>query len=252
MSMFNNPTLFTIIYALLLGGSIGFGYWHGVKKRKKGEEWKASGVESGMLSFFGIVLSFSLFIAGNANRERNSIIHEHATSLEVLYNEALFASDSVRALITQDVLTLIELKIKLEGADGKDIDSILNLSESEHIKMRAKLKALMPVVEERLMGRLIAAMSEVASLHYRIKQSYMDHAPIQIVLMLLTGSLLVGIMVGLMEGANSNGNYHVIVSFYFLTLFIVLAIHDMDNPDSGTIRPSFESYKILKQIIRKD
>ncbi|MEY4930325.1 MAG: hypothetical protein RI909_1049, partial [Bacteroidota bacterium] len=39
------------------------------------------------------------------------------------------------------------------------------------------------------------------------------------------------------------------IIFFVLTLVIVLTIHDLDNPQSGLIRPSYGGYDNLKQMI---
>jgi hypothetical protein len=113
------------------------------------------------------------------------------------------------------------------------------------------LKAVIPNIDQRVMPRLLSTVAESSARHYQIRRNYSDHTPIQVVLILFSGSLLIGAMVGLIVGSNK-GNFLVVTCFYFITLFTILAIHDMDNADGGAIRPSFESYKMLKKMIEKD
>jgi hypothetical protein len=86
-------------------------------------------------------------------------------------------------------------------------------------------------------------------MHQQIRLSYEERTPIRLIIVLLVGSWLVGLLIGFMSGINVDHNFLVPLIFFILTYITILTIHDLDNPTSGLIKPSFQGYDILKQVI---
>ena len=76
---FIDSDIFTILYPLVLTGMIIVGYAIATKYYYRRQvAWKASGIENGILGLFGLLLSFTLLMSGNAQKERTNIVHQMA------------------------------------------------------------------------------------------------------------------------------------------------------------------------------
>src|SRR5688572_8354517 len=74
---FFDSGFFTIFYPLVLIGMIILGFFIARKYYfKRQVAWKASGIENGILGLFGLLISFTLLMSGNAQKERTAIVHQ--------------------------------------------------------------------------------------------------------------------------------------------------------------------------------
>src|SRR5688500_6695939 len=74
---FFDSDLFTILYPVMLIGMIITGYFIASKYYYKRQvAWKPSGIENGILGLFGLLLSFTLLMSGNAQKERTIMVHQ--------------------------------------------------------------------------------------------------------------------------------------------------------------------------------
>lgn len=74
MTPFIDSTLFAFIYPIVLIGSVLAGYLVArYRYHDKNIAWKASGIENGIIGLFALLLSFTLLMSGNIQRERTAI-----------------------------------------------------------------------------------------------------------------------------------------------------------------------------------
>lgn len=250
LSLFYDTTIFTIVYTVLFAGSILFGYWYAERNFiRRDRIWVPIGVENGVIGFFGLTLSFVLVMAGNTSKERNGLIHSHSNALEVIHMQSLFFPKSMRTLVDKELLKIIELRQQLSEAEAGEFDAVCARIENEHLRIWNELKSKAALLSPMEMNSLTEHIAEGTALHYQIKQSYRERTPMRLMLVLLLGSWLIGLLIGFMAGVNTDHNWLVPIIFFVLTLVIVLTIHDLDNPQSGLIRPSYGGYENLKQMI---
>jgi hypothetical protein len=250
MKLFYNTTFFSIAYLIILTGSIVIGYLYAHRSfLRKNRAWRSNGIESAIIGFYGLLLSFILLMAGNSNKERNNLIHQHMNALEGLYQKSVFMSDVPEQWMKSEILTLIQLKQKLKTADADKVENVFNESEREHAKMWSRLKAMKGMMERQDLDEIVELLSATVSMHQQIRLSYEERTPIRLIIVLLVGSWLVGLLIGFMSGINVDHNFLVPLIFFILTYITILTIHDLDNPTSGLIKPSFQGYDILKQVI---
>jgi len=250
LSLFYDTTIFTIVYTFLFASSIVIGYWYAERNFiKKGKVWRPIGVENGVIGFYGLVLSFVLVMAGNTSKERNALIHSHSNALEVIHMNSLFFPQTMRTMVDKELLTMIELRQQLGNADAGEFDKVCSQIENDHLRIWNELKSNASALSAVELNSLTQHIAEATALHYQIKQSYRERTPMRLMLVLLLGSWLIGLLIGFMAGVNTDHNWLVPIIFFVLTLVIVLTIHDLDNPQSGLIRPSYGGYENLKQMI---
>jgi len=250
LSLFYDTTIFTIAYTFLFAISMVIGYWYADRNFiKKNRVWKPIGVENGVIGFYGLVLSFVLVMSGNTSRERNTLIHSHSNVLEEIHMNSFFYPQAMRAVVDQELLTMIKLRQQLGNAEAGEFDKVCSQIETEHLSVWNELRSNASSLSPSQMITLTERISEGTALHYRIKQSYRERTPMRLMLVLLLGSWLIGLLIGFMAGVNTDHNWLVPIIFFVLTLVIVLTIHDLDNPQSGLIRPSYGGYENLKQMI---
>lgn len=250
LSLFYDTTIFTIVYTFLFAGSIVIGYWYAERKFiKKNRVWKPIGVENGVIGFFGLILSFVLVMAGTTSKERNALIHSHSNALEVIHMKSLFFPQNMRTLVDKELLYTIALREQLGNADAGKFDAVCGQIEKEYLRIWNELKSNAATLSPAELNSLTQHIAEATALHYQIKQSYLERTPMRLMLALLLGSWLIGLLIGFMAGVNTDHNWLVPIIFFVLTLVIVLTIHDLDNPQSGLLRPSYSGYENLKQMI---
>lgn len=250
LSLFYDTAIFTIVYTFLFAISIVIGYWYAERNFiKKNRVWKPIGVENGVIGFFGLTLSFVLVMAGTTSKERNALIHSHSSTLELIHMNSLFFPQTMRRVVDQELLTMIELRRQLGNTEAGEFDAVCDRIEKEHLRIWNELKSNAGELTSSQMTSLTQSIAEGTALHYRIKQSYRERTPMRLMLVLLLGSWLIGLLIGFMAGVNTDHNWLVPIIFFVLTLVIVLTIHDLDNPQSGLIRPSYGGYDNLKQMI---
>ncbi len=93
---------------------------------------------------------------------------------------------------------------------------------------------------------LLPLFNEMNNHFYQIVGSYDIRTPHLIITLLLVSSLLIGMLVGFLNGFHKRPHYLVPVIFVVLVALCVQAIRDLDNPFNGSIQPSFESFSVQK------
>jgi hypothetical protein len=83
-----NARWLSIAYLAFLLAAVCIGYWFAeVHYRRRKVEWKPSGIESALITMFGLILSFTLLSSNNSLKERN-LIHQSSDAVAELYRES--------------------------------------------------------------------------------------------------------------------------------------------------------------------
>ena len=230
----------------------GYAYAHRIYRRKE-ISWNASGVESAIISFYGLLLSFTLLSSGNTTKDRLDLVHQHADALSGLYLESAFLDDSLRALLRAYVDKTLQIKIAYHKAPEseqlrleKEADNLnrtlwrtLTVTGRKNKPLRAEVSRISPVVHR------------ATALDYRTFYSNHDRLPVTVITLVVLGAWLVGILIGFTNGFNREHHLLVPLIFIVLTGLTILTILDLNNPSLGQIRPSYENYAGLLQYIRQ-
>ncbi len=250
---------FPLVYVLLLGASIFLGAqiagrW--VMLKTDYEKWLNNNLSGAVLSFFSLLLAFTLSASAGSNKERTVLIHRHTDAIGALYRKSFLYSDSLRAGVKRYALEALALKIQaaqLHGDARRQIDSQSFWHNEHYLKAVSALARQQPDAALREETRDITdAVQQIIELDSTIHYSNQERTPLMVMLLLLMGSLMTGFVIGL-------GKYHFqprryIGPFLYLLLsgLTVLTIQDMDNPHTGLVRPPYEIYRTVWQEINQE
>ncbi len=204
-----------------------------------------------ILSFFSLLLAFSLSSSAVSNKERASLIHQHADAIFDLNNMSLLFNDSIKSRVKQYTIHCIELKLeasRLHGAARSAIDvKSFWLNEKFLRWMLVMGKSSLVFHSE---ANLVADnVNKIMALDNKLHYSNQDRTPVVVMLLLLLCSWIIGFLLGLGYNIFRNLYYLGPLIFISLTSLTVLAIQDMDNPYSGIIKPPYDTYaNMLRNI----
>ncbi|QMU26504.1 bestrophin-like domain [Adhaeribacter radiodurans] len=244
------PIVFLIGLVASVTGGYKYAHW---KYNRKELVWKASGVESAIISFYGLLLSFTLLSSGNAMKDRLALVHQHADALSELYLQSGFLNNPLKAELQGYVVNVLEIKIAYSKAPRREqlswekkADQLTrSLWRTILATGRNSTKLQLEVVQ------IASALHRASAIGYRSFYSNHDRLPVTIIVLVVLGAWLVGILVGFMNGFNREHHLLVPLIFIVLTSLTILTILDLNNPALGQIRPSFENYADLLQYLRQ-
>jgi hypothetical protein len=240
--------LFPILFTVVLLASIAGGYFYAHRRYLKRERtWRASGVENGIIGFYGLLLSFALLTAGNLNKERNTLIYQHVDGLGNLYRRSLLMPDSTQAWVQRNVVHLIRLKTASINADRQSLARLQQETEEAYTIMWKELAG--HSFDEQDITEITHDLAVLHSIDLRIGYGFQERTPTLVMIVLRVGSWLVGILIGFTSGFNPEHSILVPLIFFILTDLTMLTITDLDNPVSGFIRPSYGKYLDLEKLL---
>ncbi|NOT75993.1 MAG: hypothetical protein HOP08_13790 [Cyclobacteriaceae bacterium] len=240
-----NLTLFAICYVTALSTAVYIGYR--IARNKyflQKRNWKASGVETSIISLFGLILSFTLLLSGNASKDRLNLIHEHVDALSTLYRDASFVSVPVRDTVQSFVLQILEEKVFEDRSNAFEEDTLIVSSNRLYKNLWLSLLSMHdkdPQLKSDIKA-IMVGVNNATALHYRIEYGAIERMPWILIAMITICSLLVGVLVGFSNGFNENDHYLAPIVFVIMTSIMVMVILDINNPKKGFFRPSLNNY----------
>jgi hypothetical protein len=255
ISRFIDSGYFDLLYIIILVSSVLSGYciarYRYIKKQRV---WKISGTENGIIGFYGLLISFILVQSGNSNRERTDFIHQHCDALATIHQETLSMPDSIHHMLHEDLVRLLEFNLRASDAEAVDFQALYIESGDIYRTIWTKLGkiALEGSSLVASSGIITEQMHRATALNYRILYSHKDRTPAEVMVILILGSWIVGLLVGFTNGFNKEHHFLVPIIFTTLAGLTLLSIRDLDNPTTGMIRPSYESYRNLLTDLNGD
>jgi len=246
---------FSVAYpvSLLLAVALGYGVAE-VRYRRRGLVWKSSGIESAVITIFGLLLSFTLLSANNAHKERTALIHQNAEAVTDLYRESQLlppaSQAAVRSLLRQFLALELAAHRPGQPADSAHSRQLEALYQAAWQHFRDSLRTTSPqaVALRQLLPGFNKLNASTSRLHYALA----ERTPAPIMLLLLVSSWAIGVLVGFTNSAQEARHYFVPVLFVIISVLTIQAIRDLDNPGMGFIRPSYQNLKDLQQLLAED
>lgn len=242
----------TILYPITLVICIFIGYKISKKMYiNKNRSWKASGIETSVISIFALLLSFTFLSSYNSMKSRVELMHETSDASENLRRTSLLSSDSLK-LDTREYLI--------------DYLDILHNFRPYYLQSEEKLKTEIEKVNKVYLAQLVAisrsgaaGKKEVENLipyfnqlnanFYHIINSYDERTPHIIILLLLVSSWLIGILIGFMNAFHERRHFLVPFIFVVLVSGSIQCIRDLDNPYEGIIQPNFNDFANQREAL---
>lgn len=248
---FFDSDLFTVLYPLVLISMIFAGFFIARKYYfKRQVTWKASGIENGILGLFGLLISFTLLMSGNAQKERTVMIHQMGDAVAQMKNaadvlapedeEAVYAYlrlhiDQHLALYRQEIVSASDL-----------VDNLNNLNENFWPSLHYKNDSADFNKDVHL---LLPIYNQLNSASFKLAYSYSERIPPLLYLLITLSSWLMAVLVGFMNGFNERRHYLVPLIFFVIVSLMMQAIRDIDNPYKGSVRPKYENLQNLRALL---
>ncbi len=240
---------FDFIYPLLLVAFVASGYFLANKYYKsKNLVWQSAGVESSVIGLFALLLAFTFSTASGSMRDRNQAIHEEANSLANLHRSSLMGDDSLRQFTSQYLLKVIGQLGHYSDVSAKEMASLHNEVEQtqrEYLRSLQVYNQSHPGAGEKY----LAAFNSINASYYRMIGAYHQRIPPVIMVLLVVSSLLIGLLIGFMNGHSRQQHFLAPFIFVVLVVLSIQAIRDLDNPGSGSVRPVFNNFKQLGEYV---
>jgi hypothetical protein len=107
-----NAMWLSAAYTASLLAAVCIGYWFAeVRYRRRKVEWKPSGIESALITIFGLLLSFTLLSSNNSLKERVNLIHQSSDAVAELYRESQLLPPAPRDSVRTYLLRFLALEL---------------------------------------------------------------------------------------------------------------------------------------------
>jgi hypothetical protein len=253
-SLFNAVWLSAAYFFSLLA-AVCVGYWFAdVRYRRLNREWKASGIESALITMFGLILSFTLLSSNNSLKERTNLIHQSSDAVAELYRESQLLPPVARDSVRSYLLRFLALELQEHQPD--------HLIKETHTQ---KLAAINRRFWQQLVGTVRTQQLPQADLQlllpaynrfnvnvFRLHYSFQERTPSSIIGLLLISSWAIGVLVGFTNGWQPDRHYFVPILFVVISVFTIQSIRDLDDPEQGFIRPNYSNLLDLQRIITEE
>jgi len=246
---------FPLIYLAILIISIVIGIALSVKLGLHQQvDWRSAPLFAPILSFFSLLLAFTLSLSASSNKERANLIHQHADALSDLNQKSFLLNDTLRASVKEYVINCFTLKMqasKLHGAarQAMDVKSFW-VNEKFLKKMVVFRKSGVRFQEE---ASIVADnVNKIMALDNQLHYSNQDRTPVIVMILLLLCSWAIGFLLGLGHAIFRKYYFMGPAIFMTLTSLTVMAIQDMDTPHTGIIKPPYDIYGTMLRNIDEE
>ncbi len=249
---FVDSNFFSYFFPILLIGFVWVGYYIGRKKYvRKGKAWKSTGVEGSIIGFLALLISFTLLTSGNAMKERVSYIHQQSDAIAEINRLSGFMPDNIKISIKKYLVELINIELAYDsaGTSEKNVlsDDITqcNARFTDYLNTLAKQNdTIHPIVTS-----ILPAYNKLNATTFRLIYSYGERTPGLLFFVIILSSLLIGLLIGFMNSFNETVHVLVPLIYIILVSLTINTIRDLDNPYKGSIKPTYQNVKNLKNMI---
>jgi hypothetical protein len=252
LKSFLDSGVFNFLYPVLLLFSVIGGIQFAIHY-KKNRRWENSGTEAPIIGIFGLIISFTFLTSGNAHRERYSFIHQEAVSSEMLYRYSRELPDTFSMETKKFLLAFLEnhYNYLANGSRKSVVQKAVVLMDNYWTFKTDFAKKNTDLETERKLEKLSTSFDNIKTSFSRIAYSYNERTPLAVMYLLIVGSLMIGFLVGFMNGVQNAVHYLLPVVYVVFISFIMIVIGDLNNPFEGTIRPSYEDLRIVSDHIKE-
>lgn len=244
-----DASFFLPLYFVLLAASVIAGYFV-AKKRYVARErkWTPSGVESSILGFFALLISFTLSSSFGSAKTRNALVHQEADAAAQLYRESLL-SPVLQNEVQTFLVAHLEAQLRFYREEGEDADPLLHrLSQQSESFYQSIVR---DSARTAAFARFSAAYNGLSSATYSLVYSYNERTPTVVMLLLIGSSLLIALLIGFMNGFHPKPHILVPLLYVLMVFFTLKTIRDLDDPQRGNVRPHYQNFEELRTLIAR-
>lgn len=243
---------FNFLFATLLFLSMGSGILYAIRYKKK-SKWEGSGIENSVVGIFGLIISFTFLQAGNAHRERSANIHREADNVDMLYRYSRAMPDSFHQFTQKTLVTFLSNQINYEQSnDAQFLYNAKKISDSYWFYLIKYHGHASDLTNADQLNKISVSFDQIQTSVSLLAYSYSERTPSFIMFLLVIVSLLIGYLVGFMNGMKLNIHYLVPIIYFVMITLTMAVINDLDNPRLGSIKPSYNHLKVTYENIKSN
>jgi len=245
---------FSFLFPVVLLAMIFLGYWIAQQfYKKRNRNWTGSGIENGVLGLYSLLLSFTLLLGGNAQKDRNVLVHQASDAAAQINRAAIFLSEDARVIIKKHLLDYLNLQVEIRDKESlyrsEALKKITELNQQLWTRLN-EMKDSSGKQDE--IKTLLPLYNQFNSSFYRLVYSYDERIPIIIMILLIISSWMIAILIGFMNGLKEHRHYLVPFIFIILVSLTVQAIRDLDNPYRGSVKPKYDNIIEIRNSLSQE
>lgn len=249
---FDHPWFFLAYAVLLLGSILGGSALAHFQFTRKQRDWRPTGLESAIIGLFGLMLSFSFLAAHSATRDRNRLVHVHADAIASMRRTSLLMAPALKEDTRSFLLGHLDGLLSGGPTGFQRKENIHDHMEDlfgvyvGQLQSHASDSLLRPDIE-----RLMQELNVLSAAYYRSHYGHEERLPKLIIELLLFSAMLIGMLVGFVNGLGGIQLRQMLTSILFalIALLTIRTVLDMNNPYGGGIRPELENLEQLRDAM---
>ena len=185
---------------------------------------------------------------------RYAFIHQEANAAELLYRYSKEMPDSFAKETKYYLINFLDNQTSSRKHENDSARPVMKRAISVFENYWAYKTAYEhqntdPAIDRKL-EQLSRYCDDIKSSFSRIAYSYNERTPSTVMYLLIISSLLIGFLIGFMNGVNSSVHYLVPLIFVVFISLIMLVIRDLNNPFGGIIKPNYVDLITLSDYIK--
>ena len=246
--------VFAELFPLTLLAAIFVGFWGAARfQRRKNRPWVPSGIESSVIGFFALLISFTMLNSNTQARKREALVHAESDNIGNISRISRLMPRPVQDSLNHYMCAY--LQVKMDFVD-KDMTKDEWKAATESVIAGLQAYIVHPTdslhLNEKQKDQVMTRFNELSTLFYQMHYAYDERTPSLILFALFSGALLVGALVGFMSGFPEKKHFLVPLIYFCLVTLTLQAIRDLDDPFHGTIKPSYRINKELFESLKQE
>lgn len=247
-----DSSFFILLFSFLLLLSIGTGIVCATRYKKK-SKWESSGIENSIVGIFALIISFTFLQAGNAHRDRSANIHREANYIDMLYRYSKEMPDSFYRYTQNELIIFLKNQLSYEKSnDAQFFYKAKMASDSYWSNLREYKKQRSDSAYADQVNKISECFDQIQAAVSLNAYSYYERTPPFVMFLLVIASLLIGFLVGFMNGMKPKIHFLVPFIYFVMITLTMMVISDLNNPKLGLIKPSYHHLQITYEYIKND
>ena len=237
---------FTLLAAVWAGTAYARRRYH-ARQRK----WQTVGLEGGVFSMYGLLLSFTLVASGNAVRARDAAVHTEAADALALSQQSLFCAPALRTATASYLRHYLALQLQHPTPTPAQCRLVIGeLTTANHaFDQRLAAYAAQHPTQTSAVQSLQSQAGALHATALALLYSFRERTPSITVVSLVCLSWAMGFLLGFMNAFQAQTSWVLPALFVGTAALLMTTIRDLDDPGRGIITPDYEDLFRTRQLL---
>ena len=243
----------TLFFPLTLGLCVLLGarYAHHLYVLRQ-RTWQATGMEGGIISMYGLLLSFTLAASGDAVRTRDAIVHEEAAQVRALHRQSQQYPAALRRPVHRYLRGWLTHQLAHPTPSPGQCQALLRALtwRTRQLDHALRRYAAPPAADRAAVQQVQATSVALNATSRNLLYSFRERTPSVIIIGLILFSWVVSFMIGFMNRFQVHSS-HVLPWVYVITATVLMTtIRDLDDPSRGIVTPDYQDLTLALQELQ--